>query len=125
MEVVLGAPGRGEVVVGACPACRQPMTASGGTPVAWEIAAPNGLTVTFGADGTIRGPDGGLAPDAARRLLDRALPRDEETGGPTGWRLRAFQLALVLMMLAPLAVWLFSVAFVSNFLAHTDAVLGP
>jgi hypothetical protein len=114
-------------VVAACPACGQPMLASdrGLTPIGWSFVLPEDAgTVRIEPDGTALGPDGPTslsAASAAVRAAWRAAPDpiDELRTGLT----LVFQVMVLLLMLAPIAVWLFSVLFVSVFLSHVGDVL--
>jgi hypothetical protein len=144
LETLL-ASARGEVgpVVAACPACGLPMVAegpapSGSTPSSLGAAAVGAAVgaaaaggadripwviglVRFEADGRVVGPEGPLSQEEAERLLDRVLPRSAPVETP-GFGL--FQGSLLVFMLAPLAVWLFSIVFVSVFL-YRFPVPGP
>ncbi|MEQ1572123.1 MAG: hypothetical protein ABMA64_41225 [Myxococcota bacterium] len=106
---------RGETgpVVGRCSACGQPLVSEGGgAAAAWEIDLP-GTRLRFGSDGSIHDERGPVTLADAEAAVDRLSPREEPLDRPGfGW----FQGAVLGLMLTPVAVWVFSVVFVSVFL---------
>jgi hypothetical protein len=123
LEVVLADGGR---VVAACPACGQPMLGDDSgvlPPIAWTFALPGGA-ITLSPDGTGVGPEGPMARAEAAARVRAGQPLEmlemAEQGGR--WTL-AFQLGLLVLMLAPIAVWLFSVFYVTLFLSHAGEAL--
>lgn len=121
---------RGELppIVARCPRCGQPMVGRGLAPIRWMLdAGAASFVVHAGGDGTevgaVIGPDGATTLAHAAAAVRRAHPRADYPTDPVGAArfglLTVFQVALMTLMLAPLAVWLFSIAFVTLFLSHT------
>ena len=101
-------------VVAACPACAGPMIADGAAKrIPWTIETPRG-PIVFGASGTVASPEG-PSLDAARALIGELYPRPRDPLAPVT---SAFGGSLVLMMLAPVSVWLMAVFFVVLFLTR-------
>ena len=116
LAVVLADPAR---IVAACPACGQPMVGDGLPAVPWSFAVPGGA-VTIGVHGAT-GATGALSVAVAADTVRAAHP--PPPAEPAGRWVLAFQIGLVLLMLGPIAVWLFSVVYVSFFLSHASDAL--
>lgn len=109
LEVVLAEPRR---VVAACPACGQPMVGDGPPPIPWTFRTGEGpVTVEPGAP---------PSREAVARIRAANPPAPVET--QSRWAL-GFQLVVLLLMLGPIAVWLFSVVYVTFFLSHASDAL--
>lgn len=121
---------RGELppIVATCPRCGQPMVGRGMTPIRWTLDAGDVSYVVHpaadggGGVGAVIGPHGGTTLAIAAAAVRAAHPRADYPTDPVGAArfglLTVFQVALIGLMLAPLAVWLFSIAFVTLFLSH-------
>ncbi|MEQ1500759.1 MAG: hypothetical protein ABMB14_00945 [Myxococcota bacterium] len=110
---------RGELppVVGRCAVCGQPMVGHG-VPTGWTIpgvveVAPD-RTIVLHSGGSAPGTSRRVAVDEAERAVQAAFPAPLEEPALGGW----LQGTLVLVMLAPIGVWVFSVMFVAAFLSH-------
>jgi hypothetical protein len=107
--LVESASGRVGPVVGPCPRCGQPMVGDAGA-----VAVPSAVgDVALGADGVLRVAGEAASGEEAIRWAAVRYPGEVESGGRV---LRAVQVVMVLTMVAPILVWVFSVAFVSLFL---------
>lgn len=104
---------RGELehIVGECTACGQPLVGDG-PPVPWVIEGSTGRLV-LAADGTLTLDGQRVDWPVARGWLDAQFPEKPESGGLS---MGPIQAMLLVVMLTPIAVWLFSVVFVSVFL---------
>lgn len=108
--LVESAAGRVGPVVGPCPRCGQPMVGDAGA-----AAVPSAVgDVVLGADGVLRVAGEVASGDEAIRWAAARYPAEVEAGG--GRLLRIVQVMMVLAMVTPLLVWVFSVTFVSLFL---------
>lgn len=101
-------------VVGACPACGQPLV--GEEPRAAYTIPVDGGAVTLGGDGELTGPSGPLGAEAARDLVRRAWPEEA-----TPLAERAFAGIVLLLMLVPAAIGAFMVWFVFLYLSRLGA----
>ncbi|MEZ4240303.1 MAG: hypothetical protein R3F59_29950 [Myxococcota bacterium] len=111
LDVVLA---QGDRVVAVCPACGQPMVGDG-TPIPWTLDG-----YVFAPDGTVTGPDGRVDRDtAAARVRERHPPPPRE---PMGVQFGC-QVLLMVLILVPFAVWVFSVIFTTFFLSHASEAL--
>jgi hypothetical protein len=103
---------RGELppVVGACPACGQPMV--GDEPRAAYAIPVEGGAVTL-ADGELVGPSGPIGPEAARDLVRRAWPEPDVPLAE-----RAFAWLVLGLMPVPAAIGAWMIWFVFFYLSH-------
>lgn len=109
-------------VVAECPACSGPMVSEdGGKRIPWTIETPRG-PIVFGPTATVASPEG-PSLDAARALMGAVYPRPLD---PSAALTSTFGSSLMVMMMAPVAVWLLAVFFVVLFLTHVgNPVPGP
>lgn len=112
---VLAASARGELgpVVARCPACGAPLVADGAAVrIPWTLPTPQG-PIVLADDGTMSPP-----PEVAERWVAESWPVVVEEDSKA---FRLFRSSLVMMMLAPVAVWLLAVFFVVLFLSNFGA----
>lgn len=97
-------------VVGACPACGQPLVSDGqGERIPWTVRLPDGEAVTVQADGTVAD----RADERVRAAYPTGLQLADLRPG-----LALFQGSLLTLMLGPVVLWVLAVIAVVVFLTH-------
>jgi hypothetical protein len=101
--------------VGPCPSCGQPLCARPGDPhpaVPWTLDGPEGPVTVCGAQ--VTGPSGPLVASEVDALLE-AHHRERWDLRPSAWLFPSF---VLVMMLAPLLLWMSAASSVVVFLTH-------
>lgn len=102
------------VVVGACPACGQPLVGAAGAERApWTIHLPKGDPITVAADGTLAATTREQADLTIRAAYPTGFVLSDLAPG-----LALFQGSLLTLMLAPVLLWVLAVLSVFVFLTH-------